>query len=292
MKILFFAAVLSMTAGAFAQATPTHTPAQALPTNVTQQQVDAFLERMYGFDPTIKWRILEIKPVGNTGVTEAVYNLGADPRSTHLYILPDGKNAVAGQILPFGANPFADIRAKLATSTTGMAKGPADAKIAMVVFSDLQCPHCKNSEPIVEKLQQDVPGVKLVFQQFPIAQIHPWAMQAAKYSDCVGRQNPDKGFAFNDAVFAAQDQITVENATAKLNEAATAQGVNAAQIAACAATPETEKRVNDSIQLGDSLEVSATPTLFINGRKLAGFSDVPYETLKQLVEFEVQHAGH
>ena len=56
-------------------------------------------------------------------------------------------------------------------------------------------------------------------------------------------------------------------------------------------TPETEKRVNDSIQLGDSLEVNATPTLFINGRKLAGFSDVPYETLKQLVEFEVQHAG-
>lgn len=291
-KALLIALAGVLTAGALAQQAPA--PAAKTSTGTTasgepnEETVNAFLQRMYGFDPSIKWKILGIKPTAAPGISEVIYVAGADPRPTQLYITPDGKNAIAGQMIPFGTDPFAADRAMLAKSTTGIVKGAADAKTSLVVFSDLECPHCKVAEPTIEKLQQDVPGVKLVYQEFPLVQIHPWSMLAAKYSDCIAQTNADKAFSFNDGVFAQQEQITPENAAEKLNAAAQAQGLDSAKVAACAADPATEKRVQQSIDFGRSLQVDSTPTLFINGRRLAGFNEIPYETLKQLVEFEAK----
>ena len=115
-------------------------------------------------------------------------------------------------------------------------------------------------------------------------------MQAAKYSDCVGRANPQQAFKFNDAVFGQQEQITAESATEKLNSITSTIGLDAAKISKCAADPATEKRVQQSIELGQSVGVDQTPTVFINGRKIVGFSDIPYETLKALVEWEGKQA--
>ncbi len=254
----------------------------------TDAAVNAFLHRMYGFDPSITWKVVSIKQSAAPNVAEVIYYVGSEPRATHLYITPDGKNAVAGQMLPFGADPFAAVRNRLTRSTTGIAKGTANSPVSIYVFSDLQCPHCKIAEPKLDKLQQDVPGVRLIFQQYPIAQIHPWAMKAAEYSDCIGRAQPEKAFAFNDSVFAQQDTITPENATEKLNEILKTQALDSAKISSCAENATTGERVKQSIDLGQSLDVSGTPSIFINGRKINGFNDLPYETLKQLVEFEAK----
>ena len=58
------------------------------------------------------------------------------------------------------------------------------------------------------------------------------------------------------------------------------------------AKPETEKRIHDSMALGEKLDVSSTPTFFINGRKLVGFSSTstPYDAVKAMVDFEVANA--
>ena len=295
-KSLWIALAGVLTIGALAQQPPVKAPTPAPTTSASttssarpsEDTVNAFLQRMYGFDPTIKWKILGIKPTAAPGISQVIYVVGADPRPTQLYITPDGKNAIAGQMIPFGTDPFAADRALLAKGTTGIVKGPADAKTSLVVFSDLECPHCKVAEPTIEKLQQDVPGVKLVYQEFPLAQIHPWSMLAAKYSDCIARNSADKAFSFNDGVFAQQEQITPDSAAEKLNAVAQAQGLDSTKIAACAADPATEKRVQQSIDFGRSLEVDSTPTLFINGRRLVGFNEIPYETLKQLVEYEAK----
>jgi protein-disulfide isomerase len=255
---------------------------------LTEDAVDVFLQRMYGFDPELKWKVSAIRPTAVPGITEVIYFLGSDQRATHLYVTPDGEHAVAGQIIPFGPDPFAAERATLVKSTTGISKGAPDAKVAIVVFSDLQCPHCKNAEPILEKLQQDVPASRLVYQQFPLVQIHPWATLAAKYSDCIARTNAEQAFKFNDGVFGQQEQITPENAADKLNAIASAHGIDATKVGKCAADPATMQRVQQSIDLGQSLGVDSTPTLFVNGRKLTGITDIPYETLKSLAEWEVK----
>lgn len=280
--------VLSMGV-AWAQGTaPAQTAMAASPGMPTMQEVDAFLQRMYGWSPDLRWKIVSIKPAIDPQFAEVVFYMGAEPRATHLFIPRGGKYAIAGNMFAFGADPFADTRAKLAKSTTGMVRGTKDAKLTMVVFSDLECPHCKRGEPIVEQLLVDMPGSKLVFQQFPLEQIHPWSLTAAKYSDCVGRIAPAKAFPFNDEVFAQQEQITAANAAEKLNAIAKGKGVDAAMLSACVEQPETAERIQQSLDLGTSVGVNGTPTLFINGRMLSGIEDVPYEQLKQVAEFEAK----
>ncbi len=62
-------------------------------------------------------------------------------------------------------------------------------------------------------------------------------------------------------------------------------------ISACSATPETEARIKKSMALGESLDVNSTPSVFINGRMVPAIANIPYEQLKALVQFEIDHAG-
>src|SRR5581483_6538755 len=114
--------------------------------------------------------------------------------------------------------------------------------------------------------------------------MHNWAMKAAEYADCVSRASNDGYWKFVDSVFDAQAEITADNADQKLTDLADKAGVNGQDIAACAGKPETESRVQASINLGKSLDVNSTPTLFINGRPV-GVNGNNYDVLKQIVDF-------
>jgi protein-disulfide isomerase len=85
--------------------------------------------------------------------------------------------------------------------------------------------------------------------------------------------------------YETQSDITAANADEKLTALADGAGVKGADIAACAAKPETKTKVEASIALGKTVNVTATPTLFINGRSIGSISQVPAETLKALVDF-------
>jgi protein-disulfide isomerase len=156
----------------------------------------------------------------------------------------------------------------------------------------LQCPHCKAAQPVLEKLAADFPQVRLVFEQFPLpATLHPWAMKAALYADCAGRMDNKAFWKYVDAVFENQGGIAAPTADDKLKELATASGLDGAKVAACATTTEAEARIRKALELGQSLNVTSTPSVFINGRLLPGVAGVPYEQLKAMVQFEIDHAG-
>ncbi len=53
----------------------------------------------------------------------------------------------------------------------------------------------------MEKLRTDFPQARFIFQSFPLAQLHPWAVRASSYLDCIARSNQDQAFTFIDAVF-------------------------------------------------------------------------------------------
>jgi protein-disulfide isomerase len=103
--------------------------------------------------------------------------------------------------------------------------------------------------------------------------------------------NKEAFWKYIDAIFENQGGIALATADEKLKELATASGLDAAKIAACSTTPETDARVRKSMALGESLQVDQTPTVFINGRRVPGLAGIPYESLKQLVKFEIDHAG-
>lgn len=263
-------------------------PAAGLP---GQAEVDAALKRTFGYDSSISWEIVDIRPSVLSGVAEVLVSINKQPPN-RLYITPDGQNAiVVADVIPFGPNPFAPARAKL-QAADGPAMGAKTPAISLVEFSDLQCPHCKAAQPIVEKLVADFPQVRYVFQEFPLpANLHPWAMKAAQYADCAAQINKEAFWKYIDSIFANQGGIALATADDKLKELATGAGLDASKVSACAATPETDARVKKSMELGQALEVNETPTIFINGRRVKSIASIPYDQLKNLVQFEIDHAG-
>jgi protein-disulfide isomerase len=263
-------------------ATPTAPVATVLPSEDT---VNSFLFQMFGYDPTITWKVNAIRPSEMPGLAEVSVVItnaqGANPN--RLLVSSDGKHAITGDVLPFGAKPFDDARAKLEKGVSGPAKGPAKAVVTIVEFSDMQCPHCAKAAPAIEQLLAQEPEVHFVFQNFPLPP-HNWAEKAADYVDCVGRAGNDAVWKFIQKTFEEQANITEANADEKLKAIATASGANAAEVAACAAKPDTKARVEASIALGKSVGVNSTPTLFINGRNLPGAA--PVDLLKKIVDFQ------
>jgi len=262
-------------------------PATALPTT---EDVDAALKRTLGYDPGVTWQIYEITPAAVPGLADVLFAINKQAPQ-HIYLSPDAQNAIIGEMIPFGTNPFAPARAKL-KGAFGPSRGGPNPPIDIVEFSDLECPHCKKSQPILEKLAADFPQVRFIFQQFPLpASLHPWAMKAAQYADCAGQINKDAFWKYIDAIFENQGGIALATADDKLKELAIVNGLDAMKVAACADSPETAARIKKSMDLGTALEVNETPTVFMNGRRVRGVADIPYDKLKGLVQFEIDHAG-
>lgn len=264
-------------------------PAPSAAPMPTAAEVNEFLRRMFGYDPNVTWKVQGVAPTDVPGVAHVVATIGAQSRPIHLYALPGGKFAVVGDLLPFGPDPFAPVRASLATQAKGVQRGSASAVVTVVEFSDLQCPFCRTAQPIIDRLIADMPETRLIFQPFPLPN-HDWAMLAAAAAECAGRQKPDAFWIFINGVYADQANITRANLAEKISTIATTAGVDAKQLATCAATPAITQRIQQSIELGKLVGVNSTPTLFINGRKLTGISDIPYEQLKAIIAFEAAEA--
>ena len=255
----------------------------------SMEELNGFMRHMFGYDPMVKWKIESVKPSEVAGVTEVVITFGEPVQQrTPFYVASDLQHAFIGQIIPFGADPFAPARQKLAAEAKGPIKGAADAPVEIVEFSDFQCPHCKRAWPKVEQLVSESANARLVFQNFPLSNIHKWADRAAGYADCITRKSPDQFWKFAQEVFDQQENINDQNAVERLNAIATDAGADAAATATCADSAETKVRVNQQYQLGAALGVNATPTLFLNGRKIENVNDTPIEILKQMIDFEAQ----
>lgn len=258
----------------------------------SEETVNAFMKQMFGYDPSVSWKIVAIRPTEAQGLAEVMVVLSnaQGQQNNRLYVTTDGRHAVVGDIIPFGAHPFTAAQEELSKKIDGPSRGPADAPVTLVEFSDLQCPHCKDAQPTIDKLLSEEKNARLVFQNFPLPS-HDWAAKAANYVDCIGRGSSDAAWKFIQSVYDAQKDITVATADEKLTALADQAGVKGADTAVCAAKPETTGRVQRSVALGASLEVNGTPTLFINGRKISNVGGLPYDVLKSLTEFAAKGAN-
>jgi len=267
---------------------PTHpTSSSAHPATTgslpSEETVNAFMQQMFGYDPSLSWKVSEIKPApGGMALVNVIISGPQGQQANKLYVTPDGKHAIGGELIPFGAHPFDPAKEQLAKGVNGPSRGPANAPVTIVEFSDLQCPHCKQAQPTIDRLLTEEKNVRLVFQSFPLP-LHDWATKAAYYADCIGRTNNDAFWKFMQGTYDVQGDITAGNADEKLKGIADASGAKSAEVAACADKPDTAGRVERSMELGKSLEVTGTPTAFVNGRKVP-IGGMPYDTLKMIVE--------
>jgi protein-disulfide isomerase len=258
----------------------------ATPNLPSETTIDAFLHQQFGYEKDLTWKISSIRPVGIADLVEVTVVLAGQQgqQMMKFYVTPDGEHAMVGEIIPFGARPFDPAKKLLEKGITGPERGPKDAPVTIVEFGDLQCPACKAAQPTIEALVAAEPNARFVFQNFPL-EMHNWAAKGAAYADCVGRASNDAFWKFVSKTYETQSDITADTADAKLTAIADGAGVKGSEIAACAAKPETKAHVDASLALGKSVDVTGTPTLFVNGRKIGSFDARLSDVYKSLVEF-------
>ncbi len=258
----------------------------------TTETVNGFLRSIWGYDPNRIWRVAAIQATQAPGVSKvtifvAEKSADAKVQTSSFFVTPDGKHAIAGDgIVSFGAKPFEDNRKLLEQRADGPYRGSASKVLELVEFSDLQCPHCKEAQGTMDQLAKDYPNARIVYQSYPLSEIHPFAFKAAAYGDCIAKQKASAFFPYVQAVFDTQGGLTPEDGDQTLKNAVTKAGADPTAVDACAATQATKDAVMNSVKLGTDVGVDQTPLLAVNGHLLP-LTQIPYETLKQMINFEL-----
>jgi len=277
---------------------PKPDPANFTASAPSPDAVNTFLQTSWGYDQDRIWQVQAILKTPVDGISKVIVLIGnksgsQKPQALQFFALPDGAHIIAGdEVLPFGAHPYAAFRAELKDKADGPYRGNAAKDLELVEFADFQCPHCKEAQANMDKLAVDFPKARIVFQNFPLANIHPAALNAAEYGACVTKLGGSTAFfQFAAAVFDGQDGLaSADGATLTLNSAVSKAGLDSAKVAACASTPEIQAQVLASVKLAQSLNINQTPTLMVNGRQVP-MGGLPYETLKQIIQFQAQLDG-
>jgi protein-disulfide isomerase len=164
------------------------------------------------------------------------------------------------------------------------ARGPANAPVTIVEFSDFQCPYCSRATATLKKLEETYPGkIRLVFRDFPLVQIHPQAAKAAEAAGCADEQG--RFWPLHDAMFSHQDKLQV----ADLKQYAVDLGLDAAKFNECLDSGRRAAEWKTDQSAGERYGVQSTPAFFINGRLVVGAQ--PYDQFVQIVEEELARGG-
>jgi protein-disulfide isomerase len=193
------------------------------------------------------------------------------------------------------ADPYADTMKKIDVQGRPT-RGNKDAKVTVVNYDDFECPFCSRMHatifPGIFKEYGD--RVLFIYKDYPLEEIHPWAVHAAVDANCLNAQNNDAYWDYADFLHANPHAVSAEKGHegAELDKLATLQGqkhkLDDAKLQACLKAQD-DKPVRASLSEGETVGVDATPTMFINGQKLDGA--VPAEDVRMALDHALQDAG-
>jgi len=252
--------------------------------------LEAYVRHLFVWGPQIKVEISNAKPAVLPGMMEVNVRASAGNATQDVlfYISKDGQKIVQGSVYDVKDNPFKADLDKLKTDLQPSFGAPG-APVVLVLFSDFQCPYCKEEAKMLRSniLSAYPKQVRLYFKDLPLEQIHPWAKPAAMAGRCVFKQNPSAFWDYHDWVYERQGDITKENFREKAIEFAKGKEIDTLQLGRCMDTRSTEAEVDKSIGEARELKVNSTPTLFVNGRRLP--SQVAWPDLRQIIDQEIEY---
>ena len=194
-------------------------------------------------------------------------------------------------------DPFAELMSKIDVSGRP-SRGAKGAKVVVVNFDDFECPFCSRMHqtlfPDIFKEYGD--RVTFIYKDYPLAEIHPWAIHAAVDANCLAALNPDAYWDFADYIHANKREVDNEKTSGArlevIDKIALLQGqrhnVDVVKLQSCVKA-QNEDAVKASMKEADDLGVSATPTLFINGQKIDGA--VPVSEIRAALDSALKEAG-
>jgi len=171
-------------------------------------------------------------------------------------------------------------RQQLAAVPNSPTKGPANAPVEIVEFSDFQCPFCLRADPTVTQVLNTYGDrVHFVYRHYPLPG-HPNARPAAEAASCAAEQG--KFWPYHDRLFADQTKLSDSD----LKKTATDLGMDGAKFNACVDTHKYKAAIDADVAAGQEAGVDGTPAFFVNGRLLSGAQ--PFDQFKKLIDEELE----
>ena len=254
-------------------------------------ELEAYVRHLWVLPSALTVTVGDPKPSELTGFQEVKVKLtqGQASQEVLLYVTKDGGKILQGTPYDVNFNPFKKDIDKLNTQFQP-SMGTPGATVVVVLFSDFQCPFCKGEAQMLrQNLIANYPTqVRLYFIDFPLSQLHPWAKSAAMAGRCVFHQDPASFWEYHDWIYSHQETTTVDNLKSMVTVwSKDRKDIDTAQLGACMDSKETEKEVDAEIAKGKEMEIDATPTMFVNGRRIA--SSVEWAGLKATIDNEIEY---
>lgn len=170
-------------------------------------------------------------------------------------------------------------------AATGASRGPEDAPVTIVEFSDYECPYCRRAEPTLEKLRARYPEqVQFVYRHFPLERAHKKARKAAEAAECAEAQG--KFWAYHDLLFEHSPDLGPEKLVAYAKDV---EGLDVAAFESCLDEGRFRDEVQQDLEAGRAAGVTGTPAFFVNGIPMSGAQ--PLEKFVEVIEGELERVG-
>src|SRR5438034_5612692 len=238
---------------------------------VSQRVVDYFQKTVT--TPGLSFKVTKVEdaeiPGWRKGSLEV--SLGQQTQNVGFYVSRDGKYLFRGDAVDLTIDPLQQVMNKMDLKNQPE-RGPKDAKVTIVEYSDFQCPFCAR---VYTTLENDVlkdygDKVRFVFKNFPLTAIHPWAGDAALAAECAFQQGNDKFWTMYNGLFSKQGEITKDNLKDEASEIAKDGGLDVPKFQECFDGKKSQDAVDADVQEAGALGVNSTPMFFVNGRRLSG----------------------
>src|SRR5204863_1043784 len=200
--------------------------------------------------------------------------------------------------IDMGQDPYAEDIKKIDVKGRPV-RGNPNSKVVVVNYDDFQCPYCSRIHETLfpELLKEYGDRMAFIYKDFPLSEIHPWAMHAAVNANCLATQNNDAYWDFADYVHSNQKEFNSQKGDAAqygaLDHLTLEQGqkhsVDITKLQACIKSQD-ETAVKASLKEAEGLGVDGTPALFVNGQKVDGGA-LPIEDLRDVLDRALVEAG-
>ncbi len=261
--------------------------AQSDSTSDLNRKIERQIRAKYSVPADINMQVGARRPSTFPGYDEidVTFSQGTARKTDQFLLAQDGKSLLKVTRMDLQSDPYAEAMKRIDTAGRPV-RGARDSKVAVVVYDDFQCPFCSRFHQTffreVFKDYQD--RVHVIYKDYPLFSIHPWAGHAANDANCLASLNNDAFWEFADEVHLNPQQITgagpqkrgVPEQQAALDilafDIGAKKGLDASKLQACVKA-QSDRTVQQSVQEAEALGVNATPTIFINGRRMEGAVD-------------------
>jgi protein-disulfide isomerase len=291
-----FLVLLVICLGCSAQSPPTSS--SALPPSDIVRVIERQVRAHYSLPPDVGVIVgpLRSSEFANYDALTVTFASPNKKQEFEFLLSRDHKTLMRMTKLDLTTDPYAEIMKKIDVSGRPT-RGNKDAKVTVVNYDDFECPFCSRMHttlfPGLFKEYGD--RVLFIYKDYPLEEIHPWAVHAAVNANCLGAQNSDAYWDYADYLHGNQDSIKAkgrDGQNAELDKLATLQAqkhnLDVAKLQACVKAQD-EKAVRASMREGDMVGVDATPTMFVNGQKLDGA--VPPDEVRLALDQALKDAG-